>query len=302
MVSDSQRYRLLTEQMYDGVYVIDTDRRITFWNRAAEQITGYTREEVEGSHCWQDILQHLDEEGRSLCKTHRCPAVKAMESQEVSEAKIYLKHKEGHRLPVQTRVIPMPAAGKVEGVMEVFRDVSPTVTLQQEVQELRRLALLDPLTEIGNRRYMERHLTAKLDELERFGWSFGLLLCDIDGIERINDQHGRGTGDSVLKMVARTLSHALRAFDFIGRWGCDEFMAIVTRIDREQMEATAQRLRLLVKESRLREGERVIETTISIGATVARKDDSEKTLIERVEQLLAGSRVTKDTLTMDTGA
>jgi diguanylate cyclase (GGDEF)-like protein len=183
--------------------------------------------------------------------------------------------------------------------MEVFRDVSPTVTLQQEVQELRRLALLDPLTEIGNRRYMERHLKAKLDELERFGWSFGVLLCDIDGFGRINEQHGRGTGDSVLKMVARTLSHALRAFDFIGRWGCDELLAIVTRIDHEQMEATSERLRLLVRESRLREGDRFIETTISIGATIAAREDSERTLIKRVEQLLARSRSSGNRVTID---
>ena len=66
---------MLTEELYlniinnlrDGIYFVDTERRILFWNKAAERITGYTADEIVGKHCPQTLLSHIDENGRPLC-------------------------------------------------------------------------------------------------------------------------------------------------------------------------------------------------------------------------------------------
>jgi diguanylate cyclase (GGDEF)-like protein/PAS domain S-box-containing protein len=301
MSIDNYYFRLLSDYLYDGIYGIDQDRKIIYWNRAAEHITGYSREEVIGIHCWNNVLVHLDADGNSLCETNTCPAVRAMEGNEVEEAKIYLKHKDGHRLPVVTRILPMrDSEGRLIGVMGVFKDISPMVSYQQELESLKRLSLLDPLTEIGNRRYLEIHLQAKLDELSRYDWPFGIIFCDMDSLKQINDTYGHQKGDEVIKMVARTLGNCVRPFDFVGRWGGDEFMAIITKVKDWQLYAIAERLRLLVQESAIKNGSQHIRTTISIGTTVARPGDSEEQLIKRVDQMLyksktaEGNRVTMD--------
>lgn len=294
MAIDNYYFRLLSDYLYDGVYAIDHNRKIIHWNRAAEHITGYSREDVIGTHCWENVLVHLDADGKSLCESNSCPAMNAMQGNEVQEAEIYLKHKDGHRIPVVTRILPIrDTEGRLVGAMEVFKDISPMVSYQQELDSLKRLSLLDPLTEIGNRRYLEIHLQAKLDELARYDWPFGIIFCDLDNLKQINDTYGHQKGDEVIKMVARTLGNCVRPFDFVGRWGGDEFMAIITKVKDWQLYAIAERLRLLVQESVIANGTRQIRTTISIGTTVAKSGDSEEQLIKRVDQMLYQSKSSK---------
>lgn len=284
---DDAHFRRLAEYMFDGVYVIDRERRIIYWNRAAEHITGYPRSQVVGSCCHDNLLIHVDEDGQSLCHGGRCPALAVFERREIEEAEVFVHHRDGHRLPVLTRLLPLVERdGAVTAVMEVFRDNSGWVSLQDRVEELSRLSLLDPLTELGNRRYIKEQLRGRFDELQRYGRSFGVLFCDVDRFKRFNDDHGHHVGDEVIKMVARTLLHCVRPFDFVGRWGGEEFIAVITRVERWQLYAIAERLRMLVNQSTVMAAGTSLRPTISVGATLARRDDSERSLFERVDRLL----------------
>lgn len=291
MPNDLSHFKDLVDRLFDGVYFIDRDRRITYWNRAAERITGYTSDEVVGTACRDNVLIHVDAEGRSLCGSESCPALAVMQRGEEREAEVFVHHKRGHRLPVQTRIVPMRGGdGRVMGAMEVFRDNSALATMRAQFSELEHLALIDPLTEIGNRRYLEMHVRARLDEMERYGWRFGLLFCDIDKFKAVNDTHGHQAGDEVIRMVAQTLAACIRPFDFVGRWGGEEFMAIVTRVERWQLLAIAERLRALVEQAVITSGVEPIRVTISIGATLARQGDSQRGLFERVDRMLYRSK------------
>ena len=137
---------------------------------------------------------------------------------------------------------------------------------------------------------LELHLQARLDELERYGWRFGLLFCDIDRLKEVNDLHGHQVGDDVIRMVARTLAACIRPFDHVGRWGGDEFMAIVTRVERRQLLAIAERLRALVEQSVVGVNQDQVHVTISLGAIIARDGDDQRTLTERVDRLLYRSK------------
>jgi diguanylate cyclase (GGDEF)-like protein len=215
-----------------------------------------------------------------------------MKTGEAQEAEIFLHHKDGHRVPVTTRILPLHGeGGEIIGALEVFRDASPLVVAQQELEELERLCLLDPLTQVGNRRYLETQLRARIDELERYGWPFGLLFCDVDQFKRFNDEHGHPLGDEVLKMVARTLVNCVRPFDFVGRWGGDEFLAIIAKVQAWQIYAVAERIRAMVQESALTsEGGELIKVSISIGAAIAGPEDDQESLLRRVDQLLYRSK------------
>ena len=110
--------------LFDGVYVVDRDRRIVFWNRGAEQITGYPAGEVQGRRCADDILNHIDEDGALVC-TGACPLIETFRTGEACERKLYPLTKSGARIPVVTHVASLrDGDGRIVGAIEVFRDVS----------------------------------------------------------------------------------------------------------------------------------------------------------------------------------
>lgn len=110
--------------LYDGVYVVDPQRVILFWNKAAEEMTGYSAAEVVGKSCKDDILNHIDENGILICRA-ACPILKAIACKGSSAAKVYPKTKAGKRFPVETHVSTVQDEnGKVVAAIEVFRDIS----------------------------------------------------------------------------------------------------------------------------------------------------------------------------------
>lgn len=280
-------YKKLLDNLYDGVYFLDAERSITYWNHGAERITGYGAEEVVGCYCRENILEHVDENGNRLCDSDLCPAVKTLKDGLDREEILYLRHKDGHRVPVQIKVSPIQdQGGRVIGAVEIFGDATSHLDNLQTIEELKRVALLDPLTGIGNRRYGEMNLRFRKGEMERYGWSFGILYIDMDDFKLINDTHGHEVGDRALKMTAATLSNNLRSFDTVSRWGGEEFMALVVNVDRERLFRVGEKLRRLVEQSGLRTNDRLLKVTITVGGTLAGKADSPEELVSRADSLM----------------
>ncbi len=283
-------YRSILDELYEGVYLVDSDRRITYWNRGAERITGYPAAEVVGIHCWDGVLMHLDAEGKPLCDTGACLALSSMRSGAPVDSEAYLLHRDGHRVPVATHSAPIFNNGTVTGVVETFSDNRSVEEARAKIEELERLALLDELTGLGNRRHAEVHLKARLDQLERYGWPFGVLYFDIDRFKEVNDTYGHSVGDRVLIMVARTTEGALRSFDIVSRWGGEEFTAIIENVREDLLSGIAEKLRSLVEQSALNMGGTSIRATVSVGATPARGGDTIEGLVDRADRLMYSSK------------
>jgi diguanylate cyclase (GGDEF)-like protein/PAS domain S-box-containing protein len=270
---------------------VDADRRITYWNRGAERLTGYDTEEVLGCYCRENILEHVDDKGLKLCETELCPAVKTLKDGQPREEEVYLHHKGGHRLPVAIRVAPILSPnGQVIGAVEVFSDNTPRVISKQTIEELQRIALLDPLTEVGNRRYAEMNLKFRLAEQERYGWPFGVIFIDIDRFKDVNDHYGHDIGDDVLRMTAKTLSNSLRSFDMVSRWGGEEFLALVINVDAGSLLTVSEKLRKMIEQSSISYDSDTIRITISIGGTLAQASDSVESLVKRADELMYKSK------------
>lgn len=115
---------VILDSLYDGVYIVDPQRIILYWNKAAEELTGYSASEVLGKSCKDDILNHIDENGILLCRG-ACPLLRAMQSRSKTSAKVYPKHKSGRRFPVETHVSTLiEEDGTLVGAIEVFRDIT----------------------------------------------------------------------------------------------------------------------------------------------------------------------------------
>ena len=165
----------------------------------AETITGYSADEVVDSHCHDNILGHVDEMGNALCQLG-CPLVTAIGDEKAYEAEVFLQHRKGHHVPVRVKVTPIrDRSGEVVGAVELFSDNSATVATLGRVKELEQLAMIDTLTKIPNRRYLDESLEARSAELRRTGAGLGVAMIDIDRFKNINDKHGHHIGDEVLK-------------------------------------------------------------------------------------------------------
>jgi diguanylate cyclase (GGDEF)-like protein/PAS domain S-box-containing protein len=284
-------YATLLDNLYDGVYFVDRERKITLWNKAAERITGFTKEEVLGKRCADNLLRHVDNRGNSLCEGD-CPLSYTLRDGQLRSASVFLHHKEGHRLPVAIGVAPITDHQQnIIGAVEIFRDNSSTVAALEHLKELENLTYLDALTRIANRAYLENFIVGRFNEFRRLGLSFGVIFADVDRFKQVNDTFGHQTGDLVLKMVAQTLLKNCRSFDLVGRWGGEEFICVINKLkDANQIVIIAERLRALVESAWVSMPDCSLHVTLSLGVTLARLPDTPETLIHRADDLMYRSK------------
>lgn len=276
--------------------MLDNEKEVTFWNRGAELITGFKSEDVTGKNCYDNILVPVNSFGTKLC-SELCPAKKTLEKQKQVVCNAYIQHKEGFRLPVSLKFIPIQIKENTSGVAVIISDSSPKILLPQRTKELEHLSLLDKLTGTANKQYLEIHISSRINELRLYRLPFGLLYIDIDKLTDINQVYGYEAGNRILRTVGQTLINNTRFFDIVGRWEEDDFIVTILNITQEKLDVVANKLRLLVSQSSVLYKETVIFSKISIGATLAAPKDTLGSLIKRGEALknhskkLGGNRV-----------
>jgi diguanylate cyclase (GGDEF)-like protein len=232
----------------------------------------------------------VDDRGNSLC-LDGCPLSWAMASGQPQEADVYLQHRDGHRVPISVRAASIrDGTGRVVGAVEVFSDNARVAAMTALNRELRLLSLLDPLTEVGNRRFLEQQLMARLDEQDRYGWRVGVLFVDVDRFKEINDRNDHIVGDRVIRMVARTLLNGIRSFDIVGRWGGDEFVVVIVNVDEAQLHTVGEKLRRLIENSGFTEGRDPIRVTVSVGGVLAAEGEAPEAVIRRADRLMLASK------------
>lgn len=277
---DDAVYRAIVDRLDEGVYAVDLDGRIIVWNAAAERLTGYSAADVLNKVFSHDIGLHLTQEGMHP-DGFLLPAV--LVDGAARQARVYVRHKDGHRIPVQVRASALrDANGAISGAVE-FLTAVPAADHSAPPDEGDR----DPLTELGNRRYVHRHLepiiTAAPDGI-------GVLFIDVDHFKSVNDTHGHAVGDQVLRAVGQTLAHGLRQSDWVARWGGEEFLAIVHADRVEELEEVAERLRTLVASSWVEAGDAAVSVTVSIGATMVAPQQPLDEAVDRADHLMYASK------------
>lgn len=124
----NESLNMVLDSLADGVYITDLNRKILYWNKAAERITGWTVRDVLGTFCYDGILGHVDSEGNKLCAEDNCPLHQAIIRKKSNRLPVivFAAGKHGNQIPVEVTVSPMfDVSGKVIGGIETFRDLSP---------------------------------------------------------------------------------------------------------------------------------------------------------------------------------
>jgi diguanylate cyclase (GGDEF)-like protein/PAS domain S-box-containing protein len=288
---DAAVYQGILERIEDGVYFVDSNQRVLIWNRGAEMITGFARQDVVGTKCGESLLCHVDSSGRRLCATG-C-TLKRVETTGVPvEADTFLQHKLGYRVPVHIDTVPLRNhQNKIVGAAQIFHSTAQDRRQDKLIEELSHLAMIDDLTRLPNRRHFDIQLDRRLAELGRFGWPFGVLMIDIDHFKKINDTHGHPMGDEILRLVGRTLTANCRMVDTVARWGGEEFAVIVANVSEEDLRRIAEKLRAMVEASGLRTtASAQLRATVSIGGALAVPNETAGELMRRTDEMLYAAK------------
>jgi len=117
-------YLSIINNLRDGIYFVDTDRKILFWNNAAEAITGYSSEEIVGKLCQHSTLNHIDEEGRPLCMVG-CPLFATLGDGQQRQDRVFVRHKDGYRIPIHVNIFPVQKMVRLPGLWRYSRRILP---------------------------------------------------------------------------------------------------------------------------------------------------------------------------------
>ena len=290
MDNSDRFFKNLIENLFEGIYFVDRDRHITYWNKSAERISGYSSGHIMGKVCSDNILNHVDDQGKHLCHDG-CPLAATIQDGELRRVEVYLQHKNGHRVPVVVHTAPiLDDEGNVVGAVESFTDNKDLFLSRKKIQSLTKELEFDRLTGVGSRRSTSLRIRSALSELQSTPGQTGLIFIDIDHFKNINDTYGHEIGDQVLASVAQTMRNSLRSSDFLGRWGGEEFITLIYDTDPFQLKTVAEKLRTLVKNSSIPINECTVHITVSGGATIFRNEDTSKSILERADQLLYQSK------------
>ena len=283
-------YLSMLDNIQDGVYFVDKNRMIQFWNKGAEKITGYKAEEIVGLNCHNTALNHIDEQGKPLCLVG-CPLFATTIDGVIRTEKVFVRHKEGYRIPLVVNVYPIRENGEIIGSVEIFTQNSPKVYDDKLIEDLSGRAMYDSLTKLPNRSYLESFLGYRLAEYHRFGKQFAVLFGDIDHFRNFNNKYGHDIGDLVLTTMSKSLSQTIKKNDMFGRWGGEEFVGIFSINRSYEASIIAERIRALVENTEIPTADgKQLKVTISIGITISKHEDTQESILKRADELMYQSK------------
>lgn len=170
----------------EGIYITDRRRKILFWNKGAEIITGYTRQQVIGKHCHHNILDHLDCNGHHLCRA-ACPLVNAIKTGESITEKVYLKDVDGIRIPKRAQVCPLKDKdGKAVAALEIFHNITIEENHRKLAEKFNKMAskYMSRVTQKSIQESLQNNTEITSNHQERT-----VLFMDIVGFTAFSESH-----------------------------------------------------------------------------------------------------------------
>ena len=272
---DGDLYKLLLDQMDEGIYIVDCDRRILYWNGGAERITGYYAHEIMGRLCQGDMLMHCDESGRVL-SGNECPIQEVMENGAPHEATLYMRHRHGHRIPVHIRSQAIcEASGTRVGAVEIFEEAAAPA-----LPDLSNLAAYDCLDETGalKRPFGEMKARQAVEALNLFGIPFSWLRIELDEMDRLDHRYGHGMVEAAVKMIAETVTANLKTLDWLTYWDRGEFRIEARGYSLLELEDLRRTLQMLVRKSTLAWWGDPVRLTVSVTVRMVERGDTVESL------------------------
>ena len=210
----------------DGMWVIDKQFNVQRINEALLKFIDRDRDTAVGTKCY-DLFSG------SICRTSDCPMNRLQNDENRVECDIEKKQDDGRKIPFILTATPFKGLdGGLIGIVESFKDITERkkveAALHKANHELKRLAIIDGLTQVANRRRFDECLHTEWRRMRREKTPLSLIMCDIDFFKLYNDNYGHQKGDVCLRAVAQAIDECLkRPADMVARYGGEEFGIIL---------------------------------------------------------------------------
>ena len=229
-----ERFRSISTSAQDAIIMMDNEGKISYWNKAAEKIFGYTKQEVRGKMLSALIVPKKFFTAHNIGvenfkATGKGPVIG--KTLELSGLK-----KNGIEFPVELSLSSLLKDGKWNAI-GIIRDITERKEMQDKINEL---AFYDPLTKLPNRRLLDDRLSQTIAASKRSEKYAALVFLDLDNFKSLNDTYGHAVGDSLLIEAARRLRSCIREMDTVARVGGDEFVLIINELDEDKEKSRAE--------------------------------------------------------------
>lgn len=280
-LQDPELFRTVLDSLQTGVSVADRNGKILFWNQGAERLTGHKRHEVVGRSCRDNILVQCNDQGCVACGA-TCPISRTLHEGKPHEAKMQLRHKQGHPVHVLMRIAPIrDPHNSVVGVVCSFDEQK--FAAEKESQTLAAHGCMDDITGVPNHEFTEFNVNKNFASFARYQLPFGIIVIQIDRLNHFRASYGRPAGDAILRVVGQTMKNAFRPSDFLGRWAEDQFLAILVNCAHPGVQQTWERIRKMVTCAGLRWWSDELLVTTTVGYAAAQPGDTIESFLTRAQ-------------------
>jgi diguanylate cyclase (GGDEF)-like protein/PAS domain S-box-containing protein len=263
---DAMLHRILFFEAHDGMMLVSNKNGILAVNHAQYEMLGYEASEMYGMFPWQWDAHFSKEE--IIAMMHRG-------EMENLRFETLHKRKDGSVFPVEVTANSMT----VDGESLFFCIARDLTELKHQQEYVDHLASTDELTDLPNRRELNRVMNQQIAKSNDDNSLFSVVMIDIDFFKTINDKFGHSIGDVVLKEFGQSVKTMIRKADFISRWGGEEFFIILPDTDRVLAKQIAEKLRTQIQQAEF--GGMAI--TISVGVAEYTSGESLETILKRVD-------------------
>lgn len=306
-LSAPEVFREVLAHLPTAVYFVDAEEKIRFWNEGAEKITGYLAQDVVGHFCRENVLSPrsvpvmndshqpavsaVPANSLHFIEQQDAPAASpfqtALRDGRVSEAEMFLHHRDGHRIPVRLRAIPIrDEEGAVIGVAETFDATIGNTDWDRRLNRLSRYGALDEPTGVLSHAVMQTHLHESLELFRNHRLPVSILLIEICQFEDLIIKYGPLIAPAALRATAQTLESFIRPSDYIGRWDEHRLLIILTECSPFELPAVINKLKLRCGPTELRWWGDQLGLAISLGGAAAQQGDTPETILGRARKLL----------------
>lgn len=254
LIESKQFFNVILENLQSMVFVVNKDMEILDYNSALKNHVQKDDKDILNKRCGNVLGCMYAVEQNQLCglttECDKCVLNKAIIETSLGRAPIdrqmlsrffYFKGKKRQNHYIySTRYIEFE---NKKLILIVLDDVTE---LEEKRLILEKIAVMDELTNIYNRRYLIDILNKQIAGVKRFNWSFSVIMFDVDKFKYINDNYGHLSGDKTLEIISKEVGKILRTIDFFGRYGGDEFFIILPNIDKAGAISCADRIQKLV--------------------------------------------------------
>ena len=280
LFAEKERAQVTLNCIGDAVACTDILGNITFLNLVAEKMTGWSLQEAAGLPL-AEVFRILDADSREASPN---PMEMAVEQDRTAHlpSNYVLVRRDGFEIPIEDSVSPIhDREGNSTGAVIVFRDVSAARAMADQITHS---AEHDFLTGLPNRMLLNDRVSQAIALAPRHNKRVAVLFLDLDGFKHINDSLGHPTGDKLLQSVAKRLVECVRASDTVSRQGGDEFVVLLSEVERSEDAAiTARRMLQAVAEAHSID-HHDLHVTTSIGVSVFPDDGLDaETLIKNAD-------------------